>query len=75
MLDDKTLGQAQQGMEKWREEVEKSNNGPQQGERFSTVSDLDIEPIYTPEDIKDLDFAASIGYPGSYPFTRGNKGH
>ncbi len=41
------------------------------GERFSTVSNLDIKPVYTPEDIKDLDFEAGIGYPGAYPFTRG----
>ncbi len=41
------------------------------GKRFSTVSDLEIKPIYTPEDIKDSDFHNSIGYPGIYPFTRG----
>jgi len=49
---------------------QKSSNGLHQ-RRFSTVSDLDIQPIYIPEDIKDSDFDASIGYPGEYPFTRG----
>jgi len=38
---------------------------------LATVSDLEIKPVYTPEDIKDLDFDSSLGYPGLYPFTRG----
>jgi len=71
MFSDETLNQAHQGMEKWLEEVKKSSNDFQEGRRFSTVSDLDIKGIYTPEDIKDLDFDTRIGYPGSYPFTRG----
>ena len=42
----------------------------QQKRQFSTISGLDIKPVYTPEDIKDLDFDAEIGSPGRYPFTR-----
>lgn len=41
--------------------------------RFSTVSDLDIEPLYTPEDLKGT-YDESIGYPGEYPYTRGPYG-
>jgi len=68
MFNDKTLNQAHRGKEKWSREAAK--NGEMK-RRFSTVSNLDIKPIYTPEDIKALDFAQSIGYPGAYPFTRG----
>jgi methylmalonyl-CoA mutase, N-terminal domain len=32
---------------------------------------LNIKPVYSPEDIKDLDYARDVGDPGSYPFTRG----
>ena len=71
MFTDKTLNQARQGMGEWSEKVKKSTNDPQQERRFSTVSDLDIKPLYAPEDVKILDFDANIGYPGSYPFTRG----
>ena len=63
MFCDKALNQAHQGMEKWLDEVKKSTNDFQEGRRFSTISDLDIKGIYTPEDIKDLDFDARIGYP------------
>ncbi|GAG35187.1 unnamed protein product, partial [marine sediment metagenome] len=71
MFDDKTLNQAHNGMEKWRDEVRKAGNDLEQKRRFSTISDLDIRPLYTPEDIKELDFDTGIGYPGAYPFTRG----
>ena len=44
---------------------------PERLKRFSTVSDKEIADIYTPADLKDQDFAADIGFPGDYPFTRG----
>jgi len=69
MFTRETLNETHRGEEKWQEEVEKGANN--RGKRFSTVSGLEIKPIYTPENIKDLDFEASIGYPGVYPFTRG----
>ncbi|MFW6414692.1 MAG: methylmalonyl-CoA mutase family protein [Thermodesulfobacteriota bacterium] len=40
-------------------------------ERFTTVSDKEINRLYTPEDIQDLDFERDIGFPGDFPFTRG----
>jgi len=36
--------------------------------RFSTVSDMVVEPLYTDE---DASAAASVGLPGQFPFTRG----
>ena len=39
--------------------------------RFTTVSDLEIKGLYTPDDIKDIDHSREIGLPGIYPFTRG----
>jgi methylmalonyl-CoA mutase, N-terminal domain len=44
------------------------------GERdadFETISGEPVEPLYTPEDVKDLDHDRDLGYPGQYPFTRG----
>jgi methylmalonyl-CoA mutase N-terminal domain/subunit len=37
--------------------------------RFSTVSDMEIEPVYGSEDLPDD--PAAIGRPGEYPYTRG----
>jgi methylmalonyl-CoA mutase N-terminal domain/subunit len=46
----------------------------QAGERdadFETISGEPIEPLYTPEDLEDLDYERDLGYPGEYPYTRG----
>jgi methylmalonyl-CoA mutase N-terminal domain/subunit len=44
------------------------------GERdadFDTLSSDPLEPLYTPRDVKDLDYDEHLGYPGSFPYTRG----
>ena len=44
--------------------------GERQG-RFTTVSDMPIEPLYNPADATGLDYERDLGDPGSYPYTRG----
>ncbi|MFC1990841.1 methylmalonyl-CoA mutase [Chloroflexota bacterium] len=68
MFDNKTLDEMRQGMKKWKEAAKEFADTWKR--RTSTISDVEIDPIYTPDNIKDLDFA-SISYPGLYPFTRG----
>src|SRR5204862_617834 len=41
-----------------------------QGELFSTMSGVDVEPLYTPDNTR-VDYERDVGYPGVYPFTRG----
>jgi methylmalonyl-CoA mutase N-terminal domain/subunit len=41
--------------------------------RFSTVSDMEIDPLYTPADAPSS-YDDALGYPGEYPFTRGVYG-
>jgi methylmalonyl-CoA mutase, N-terminal domain len=41
--------------------------------RFSTVSDMEIDPLYTPADVTGS-YDDALGYPGEYPFTRGVYG-
>jgi methylmalonyl-CoA mutase N-terminal domain/subunit len=36
-----------------------------------TSSHIPVNPLYTPLDVKGLDYEGEIGYPGEYPFTRG----
>jgi methylmalonyl-CoA mutase N-terminal domain/subunit len=40
------------------------------GELFSTISGLEVEPLYSPENV-EIDYARDLGRPGEYPFTRG----
>ncbi len=44
---------------------------PERQEKFKTTSDIEIEPVYTPEDLQDFNYDTDLGYPGEYPFTRG----
>ena len=55
--------------ENWREELYDASP-ERQGELFSTISGLENEPLYSPENI-DVDYDRDLGYPGVYPFTRG----
>ncbi len=52
----------------WLEQV--YNRGKERPVRFSTLSDLEIAPLYTPEDTKG-DYDTTLGYPGEFPYTRG----
>jgi methylmalonyl-CoA mutase N-terminal domain/subunit len=44
---------------------------PERLQRFSTVSDLEVKPLYTPLDLKTKEYFSELGYPGRFPFTRG----
>ena len=48
-------------------------HGAERPVRFSTVSDMEIEPLYTPEDVTG-DYDDAIGNPGEFPYTRGVYG-
>ncbi|MBN2185285.1 MAG: methylmalonyl-CoA mutase family protein [Candidatus Krumholzibacteriota bacterium] len=45
--------------------------GGERRERFSTTSDIEIRPVYLPEDAPEYSYDERLGFPGSYPFTRG----
>jgi methylmalonyl-CoA mutase N-terminal domain/subunit len=69
-----TLKQSAELTSKWEEEVRRATEkNPDLKARWSTVSDLEIKRLYTPEDIRGTDFARDIGAPGEYPFLRGNQ--
>ncbi len=45
---------------------------PSDGERrFTTVSDEEIAPLYTPDDVRGLDYGRDLADPGQFPYTRG----
>jgi len=59
--------------ERWEHErlQPTKQRSPERRERFITVSNEEIKRLYSPEDIKNLDYERDLGYPGQYPFTRG----
>src|SRR5213082_2055612 len=52
----------------WRRRYEATPE--REGELFSTISGLPVEPLYAPDTV-EIDFDRDLGYPGAYPFTRG----
>src|SRR3954469_6501659 len=57
------------GTDEWRRELY-APSGERDGELFSTISGIENEPLYTPDNV-DVDYERDLGYPGVYPFTRG----
>lgn len=46
-------------------------SAPERKIKFETASGIEIKPIYTPWDVKHIDYLEDIGFPGTFPFTRG----
>jgi len=72
MFKEDSLKKVEADKRKWTEDLSKVLcETPERLPRFTTVSDLEIKGLYTPEDTKDIDYSRDIGFPGVYPFTRG----
>ncbi len=54
-----------------KEWLETAENMKTTGMKFTSLSGEDIELLYAPEDVNDIDYAKEIGYPGEFPYTRG----
>jgi methylmalonyl-CoA mutase N-terminal domain/subunit len=57
------------GTDRWREQLYDAKP-ERQGELFSTISGVENEPLYTPDNV-EIDYERDLGYPGVHPFTRG----
>jgi methylmalonyl-CoA mutase N-terminal domain/subunit len=53
----------------WRRELYDATP-ERRGELFSTISGVENEPLYTPDNV-EVDYERDLGYPGAFPFTRG----
>ncbi len=51
--------------------LDKLNQSKTTGMKFTSVSGEDVQALYSPDDISNIDFLNDIGFPGEYPFTRG----
>jgi methylmalonyl-CoA mutase N-terminal domain/subunit len=60
------------GKEAWTAGVE---NGlakrPERKQDFTTISDIPLSRLYTPDDLDGFNYLESLGFPGEYPYTRG----
>ena len=58
--------------QRWeRETLDKAlRRSPERKDEFTTSSGTPVKRLYTADDLP-ADFAAELGYPGEYPYTRG----
>ncbi|SDR30134.1 acyl-CoA mutase large subunit family protein [Natronobacterium texcoconense] len=73
MFDQKELEGIREQRERWESErldPTLEAHGERQ-DRFATVSNHEVDRLYTPEDITDLEYLEDLGFPGEPPYTRG----
>jgi methylmalonyl-CoA mutase N-terminal domain/subunit len=55
--------------EKWQSEMYQVKE--ERKTEFKTLSGFQVDPIYTPENIKQVDYENDLGFPGEGPYVRG----
>jgi len=73
MYDRKKLAGIAARRKKWNDETlaPSLRKSPSRLDRFSTVSDEEIDLLYTPDLLSNLEYEEDLGYPGQFPYTRG----
>jgi methylmalonyl-CoA mutase N-terminal domain/subunit len=68
MHDRKELERIREERETWEKEYK---NSSKREVKFTTVSGMEVPPLATPDILDSFDYLRDLGFPGSYPFTRG----
>jgi len=70
--DEQSLSKITKEREKWEKTTVPSwlRRNPERKGEFKTTSGINIKRLYTPEDVKNLDYLRDLGFPGQFPFTR-----
>jgi methylmalonyl-CoA mutase N-terminal domain/subunit len=72
MADKVDMNSLTNAFETWSKSVEgKLGKNPERKKEFLNTSGIPVHRLYTPVHTKDLDYLTDVGFPGSYPFTRG----
>jgi methylmalonyl-CoA mutase, N-terminal domain len=60
-------------VERWEQETLEPvlQKHPERKKRFESVSLEEVDRLYTPADVADVDFSRDISFPGEFPYTRG----
>jgi methylmalonyl-CoA mutase N-terminal domain/subunit len=72
MYDAKKLKEIEEASAAWaKKTAELLERRPERKKSFQTLSDIPVERVYTPLAGSKLDCLEDLGFPGSYPYTRG----
>lgn len=73
MYDDDDLAEIRDAKEEWEAETLDPvlDAYGERKDRFATVSNLEVDRVYTAEDAADIDYDEDLSFPGEDPYTRG----
>jgi len=73
MFDPQKLTELRDAHEQWEEITLQKTlaRAPERQPKFITTSSEEIDRLYTPLDIADMDYGRDLAFPGEYPYTRG----
>lgn len=73
MFGSEKLKSIKHAFKKWEKTTLHQSLGsfPERRDRFITTSSEEINRLYTPLDIAEMDYLSDLGFPGEYPYTRG----
>ena len=73
MYDDEELSEIREAHAEWEAETldPTLDRRGERRDRFATVSNHEVDRLYTPADVADLDYGEDLGFPGEEPYTRG----
>jgi len=73
MYDDEDLEEIREEGRRWETESLEPvlERHGERKDRFATVSNHEVDRLYTPEDVSELDYLEDLGFPGEEPYTRG----
>jgi len=73
MYDDEELSEIREAHAEWEAETldPTLDRHGERRDRFATVSNHEVDRLYTPADVADIDYEEDLGFPGEEPYTRG----
>ncbi len=73
MFDKEKIKDIKQKKEQWEGSTLRKvlDRFPERKKKFTTISGIEVDRLYTPLDIENFDYNEKLGFPGEYPFTRG----
>jgi methylmalonyl-CoA mutase N-terminal domain/subunit len=73
MYDEDDLADIREAREEWEDDTLDPvlDAYGERKDRFATVSNMEVDRLYTPEDVADTDYEDDLGFPGEFPYTRG----
>jgi len=72
MFDERALEELKEAAKRWEESIAAAlSKRPERKAAFVNTSGIPIERVYLPCQVQGLDYQRDLGFPGSFPFTRG----